>query len=277
VVRSDDDIRAAGTDLVKVYTSATGEMHALRGVNVSFRAGSLAVVMGPSGSGKSSLLNLLAARDVPSAGSLRLLGHDVSTLGRGGLGRLRRRHVSYVPQRASRALFPHLSAVAQIRQLARLRLARGVEPDEVLARVGLEHRAGTRPADSSGGEQQRLAVALALVGTPNLVIADEPTSELDHRSGNQVLAVLAEAAAAGSAVVVSTHDERVLAVADRVLQLRHGVLSGEREGSGKGWAAIDPTGRVQLPPEALERFPTGRALLTIEDDAVVLRPPEEAR
>jgi putative ABC transport system ATP-binding protein len=110
-----------------------------------------------------------------------------------------------------------------------------------------------------------------------LVIADEPTSELDHRSGNQVLAVLSEAAAAGSAVVVSTHDERVLAVADRVLQLRHGVLSGERVGSGQAWAAIDPTGRVQLPPEALERFPTGRALLTIEDDAVVLRPPEEAR
>ena len=274
MVRS-DEIRAAGTDLVKVYTSATGEMHALRGVNVSFRAGSLAVVMGPSGSGKSSLLNLLAARDVPSAGSLRLLGREVSALGRGGLGRLRR-HISYVPQRASRALFPHLSAGAQIRQLARLRRVREVDPYAVLSRVGLEHRASSRPADASGGEQQRLAVALALVGTPSLVVADEPTSELDHRSGDQALAVLSEAAAAGSAVVVSTHDERVLAVADRVLQLRHGVLSGEREGRGQALAAIDPTGRVQLPPEALERFPTGRALLTIEDDAVVLRPPGDA-
>lgn len=270
-----DGVRAAGVDLVKVYTSATGEMHALRGVNVSFGVGSLAVIMGPSGSGKSSLLNLLAGRDLPSAGSLQLLGREVSGLGRGGLSKLRQRHISYVPQRASQALFPHLTAEAQIRQVARLRRARKIDPADVLARVGLDHRAASRPATSSGGEQQRLAVALALIGTPNLVIADEPTSELDHRSSDQVLAVLSAAAAAGSSVVVATHDERVLAVADRVLMLRHGVLSGEREANGDAWATIDPTGRVQLPPEALERFPTGRALLSIEGDAVVLRPPGE--
>lgn len=271
-----DTVRAAGTDLVKVYVSATGETHALRGVDVSFTAGTMTVVAGPSGSGKSSLLHLLAARDVPSAGSLHLLGENVSGLGQRGLRRLRRRHIAFVPQRPSRALFPHLRAEAQVRQVARLRRARDLDAADVLAEVGLEHRAGARPADSSGGEQQRLAVALALVGTPGLVVADEPTAELDHASADRVLAALRAAARAGSAVVVATHDARVTAVADRILALRHGVLSTERRAAGQAWATIDSTGRVQLPEEALARFPSGRARVSIEEDAVVLRPPEEA-
>lgn len=279
------DVTVVGEGLVRVYRSGTGEAHALRGVDVTFRAGAVTAIAGPSGSGKSSLLRMLALHDLPSAGRLVLLGHEVGTLRRRALRRLRRRHVSFVEQRSSRGLFPHLTAAEHVRQVAVLRAADGVAGpargrvaavDEVavLRTVGLEHRADHRPRTLSGGEQQRLAVALALLGTPDVVVADEPTAELDHANTDAVLAALAGAADRGSTVVLSTHDERALRVADRVLRLRHGVLSSEQVLRGHHLATIDSTGRVQLPPDALVHFPDGRALLDVTDDGVVLRRPE---
>jgi putative ABC transport system ATP-binding protein len=259
--------------LVKVYRSATGETHALRGIDLALRPGVLTVVAGPSGSGKSSLLHLLAARDRPSAGEVHVLAADLATARPRQLRELRRHRIGFVAQRSSGALFPHLTAIEQLVAVARLRGAGRGDAEQALVTVGLEHRADHRAATSSGGEQQRLAVALALVGTPALVVADEPTAELDHANADLVLAALARAAQAGSAVVVTSHDDRVVSRADRVLRLRHGVLSSETEGTGSTVAVIDSTGRLQLPPEALDLFPTGRAEVRLRDGEVVLRPP----
>lgn len=265
-------------DLVQVFTSATGETHALRGIGLRIPHGEVTVVTGPSGSGKSSLLTLLGARDRPSAGRLVVLGHDVTTASTGTLRRLRRGRIGYVPQRSSGGLFPHLGALAQLEQV---RLLRGgteaaLQPRALLAALGLADRSDHRPGALSGGEQQRLAVATALVGRPDLVVADEPTAELDDANAALVLDVLAAAAAAGSAVVVSSHDERVSARADRLLRLRHGVLSSETAGRGTGTVVIDATGRLQLPPAVLALFPARRLVIEVDGPEVRLRAPEAA-
>ncbi|GGO68522.1 ATP-binding cassette domain-containing protein [Nocardioides deserti] len=145
-------------DLTRVYRSATGETYALRGVDLALLPGSLTVVAGPSGSGKSSLLTLLSARERPSAGELRVLGSDVAGASAALLRRLRHRRIGYVPQRASTGLFPHLTATAHVRQVASWRRDRHADVDAVLDAVGLAARGGHRPATMSGGEQQRLAV-----------------------------------------------------------------------------------------------------------------------
>ena len=268
------DAAVSCAGLVKLYRSATGETYALRGLDLTLHPGVLTVVAGPSGSGKSSLLHLVAARDRPSAGELDVLGTDVAEATTRALRDLRRHRVGFVAQRSSTALFPHLTAAQQLRQVAALRGV-SVDVEETLDAVALGSRAGHRPGTSSGGEQQRLAVAAALVGDPDLVVADEPTAELDHDNADLVMSALLAVARRGSAVVVSSHDDRVVSRADRVLRLRHGVLSSEQAGSGATTAVIDSTGRLQLPPEALEMFPGGRAAVHLGDGEVVLRPPAE--
>ena len=275
-----DEMTAAAAvtceDLVKVFRSATGETHALRGIGLEVLPGVLTVVAGPSGSGKSSLLTLLGARDRPSAGQLTVLGSDIGAASTRQLRTLRRRRIGFVPQRSSEAVFPDVRAVDQLRQVAAWRhAAGGGHPAEALAAVGLESRAGHQPAMLSGGEQQRLAVALALVGAPDLVVADEPTAELDHANADLVMDALLAAAAAGCAVVISSHDDRVTHRADRLLRLRHGVVSSETAGSRATAAVIDSTGRLQLPPSVLELFPSRRVVVETVGDEVRLRRPEE--
>lgn len=267
------EVSVSCEDLVKVFRSATGETHALRGIGLELRPGALTVVAGPSGSGKSSLLTLLGARDRPSAGSLRVLGSDVGEASTRELRGLRRHRIGFVPQRSSTAVFPHLRAADQLRQVIAWR-GEG-DPAEALASVGLGHRADHRPGALSGGEQQRLAVALALVGRPELVVADEPTAELDHANADLVMDALLATAAAGSAVVISSHDDRVTHRAHRLLRLRHGVLSSETTSTRRAAAAvIDATGRLQLPPEMLDLFPDRRVVVEADGDEVRLRRPE---
>ena len=262
-------------DLVKVFRSATGETHALRGIGLEVQPGALTVVAGPSGSGKSSLLTLLGARDRPSAGSLTVLGREVGEASTRDLRALRRRRIGFVPQRSAAGVFPHLRAIDQLRQVGAWRGARGAaRAADALAAVGLSPRADHLPSALSGGEQQRLAVALALVGSPDLVIADEPTAELDHANADLVLAALLEAAAAGAAVVISSHDERILHRGDRLLRLRHGVLSSETTRRDTT-VVIDATGRLQLPPDLLARFPSRRVIVEDAGDGVRLRATEE--
>lgn len=275
---ADVDTHAVVTceDLVKVFRSATGETHALRGIGLDVLPGVLTVVAGPSGSGKSSLLTLLGARDRPSAGQLTVLGSDVGTASTRELRALRRRRIGFVPQRSSEAVFPHLRAIDQLRQIAAWRGAGGNgHPAEALAAVGLEDRAGHLPQALSGGEQQRLAVALALTGTPELVVADEPTAELDHANADRVMDALLATAAAGAAVVISSHDDRVTHRADRLLRLRHGVVSSETAGSRATAAVIDSTGRLQLPPAVLDLFPSRRVVIEADGDEIRLRRPED--
>ena len=258
-------------DLVKVFRSATGETHALRGIGLDLHPGALTVVAGPSGSGKSSLLTLLGARDRPSAGRLTVLGSDVGTASTRELRGLRRRRIGFVPQRAAAAVFPHLHADDQLRQVAAWRGAGRDQPAAALAAVGLADRARHRPDALSGGEQQRLAVAMALVGRPDLVVADEPTAELDHATADLVMDALLAAAAAGSTVVISSHDDRITHRADRLLRLRHGVVSSETARLRATAAVIDTTGRLQLPPEVLGLFPDRRVVVEADGDEVRLR------
>jgi putative ABC transport system ATP-binding protein len=271
-MRSDDAV-ARCARLVKIYPSATGETHALRGVEATIAGGAVTAVTGPSGSGKSSLLAVLALRERQSGGELWLFGDDVTTFSTSRRRDVLRRYVAWVPQRPTHGLFPHLSAREQVAQVGRLR-ATSPRTDDVLRRVGLLERADAVPRRLSGGEQQRLAVAVATVGEPRLVVADEPTAELDDESADLVLAELRRCAAAGSAVVCATHDERAMAVADRVLHLRHGVLSSDRDATGEAAVPIDSTGRLQLPPEALRLFPDSRAVVDVADGEVRLRPPD---
>ncbi|MEU3454776.1 ATP-binding cassette domain-containing protein [Micromonospora sp. NPDC006766] len=263
----------AGTELLQLYPTPTGPTQALRGVDVQIRTGTLTAITGPSGSGKSTLLAILALRERPAGGTLRHRGSPVAALSRRQVQRLRRHHIGYIAQRPAHGLFPQLSARRQIEQTAWLRGV-PVDPVAVLADVGLVERADALPAALSGGEQQRLAVAAACVGPPDLVIADEPTAELDDTTADLVLARLRRCAEQGVAVVLATHDARAVAVADAVLHLRHGVLSAEQHGAAGRTAAIDGFGRVQLPEPALALFPDGRALVEVHADHVRLVPPD---
>jgi putative ABC transport system ATP-binding protein len=262
----------AGRDLLQLYPAPTGPTQALRGVDVTVLGGRISAVTGPSGSGKSTLLAILALRERPAGGELRHRGVLVAGLSRRRLQRLRRREIGWVAQRPTHSLFPQLDALGQIEQMARLRKVR-CDAAAALAEVELTDLAHARPAVLSGGEQQRLAVAAAAVGAPALLIADEPTAELDDDSAALVLRLLRVRAGQGSAVVLATHDARAVEAADTVLRLRQGVLSGERHGE-RQTVAIDGQGRVQLPEEALPLFPDGRVVVTVTDGHVELRRPE---
>jgi putative ABC transport system ATP-binding protein len=261
--------------LVRIYRSATGETHALRGIDAGFPAAAITAVTGPSGSGKSSLLSVLALRERQSGGELWIGELSTGGLARRVLRQLRRHRIGWVAQRPTHSLFDHLTAVEQLEQSARLRGVSLGHSAELLDRLELSARRGARSAQLSGGEQQRLAVAAAVIGTPALVVADEPTAELDDASSRLLLAELRRCADAGSAVIYATHDARAVAVADRVLHLRHGVISTEAEGRGPATATIDSTGRVQLPPEALARFPDGRARILLDSAGGHLLPPDD--
>jgi putative ABC transport system ATP-binding protein len=262
-----------GRELLQLYAAPTGPTQALRGVDVALFGGRISAITGPSGSGKSTLLALLALRERPAGGELRHRGRLVSSLSRRQLQRLRRREIAWVAQRPTHSLFPQLDALGQINQMARLRGVR-CDASALLTEVELASLAHARPAVMSGGEQQRLAVAAASVGAPALLVADEPTAELDDDSAALVLRLLRARAEQGSAVVLATHDARAIATADTVFRLRHGVLSGTHSSGEDHTATIDGQGRLQLPSEALPLFPDGRVVVTVLDGHVQLHRPE---
>jgi putative ABC transport system ATP-binding protein len=211
-------------DEVKTYRTATESVTALDRITLAIPTAQVTVVVGLSGAGKSSLLRLLACVDRPDSGEVYVAGQRVDDLRARARRRLRRRQVSYLFQRPGDNLLPYLDAVEQIRLAARMRGTR-VEDDEVhalLARLGLGDRADHRPAQLSGGEQQRLAVACSVVGGPALVVADEPTAELDSAAADRVLSAMEELAASGVGFVLSSHDPRVIAIADGFVRLDHG-------------------------------------------------------
>ncbi|MFN8020358.1 MAG: ATP-binding cassette domain-containing protein [Acidimicrobiales bacterium] len=266
--------------LVQIHrtTSAGGtEVQALRGVDATFSRAAMTALVGPSGSGKSSLLRILALMDRPSAGLVEIDGIDVLAASPLQLRVLRREVLGIVRQRPTHNLIGHLDVVEHLQQAGSQRgldrRSSRAETAAALDAVGLGDRRSARPKELSGGEQQRLAVAMAMIGAPPMVVADEPTAELDADNAARVVALLHEASRRGAGVVVATHDPAVVAAADRVLTLHHGTLTSESgAAAGTTHAVIDEAGRVQLPPELLDRFPTRRATMTVEDDAVVLRP-----
>lgn len=262
--------------LVRIYWSPSGEVHALKGVDAVVPAGRLTAITGPSGSGKSSLLRILAAQDRPTAGRAEVAGHALTGLSAHRLRALRRRHIGYVFPRPPQNLLPHLTAAehlamaGKLRGVGRAEVAR--ESGELFDLLGIADRADHLPGQLSGGEQQRLAFAQAVVGRPALVVADEPTSELDSRTTADLLGAVAELTRTGTTVVMATHDPLAAEAADQVIHLRSGTVAHE-EVAGRRLAVIDGDGRVQLPEEALARFAARRVLIDVTEDGVVLREP----
>lgn len=215
------------SNLFKKYRLGTGEVRALDGVCLEVEAGSFVSVMGPSGSGKSTLLHLIGGLDTPTEGSVVVDGRDLAKLSDDELTLFRRRSLGFIFQFFN--LLPTMSAwenVALPRLLDGLQLTE-VKPRamEMLKRVGLEERADHKPGQLSGGEMQRVAVARALVADPILLLADEPTGNLDSRSGQAVLELLrATVSDEGRTVIVVTHDSKAASVADRIVTLKDGRL-----------------------------------------------------
>jgi putative ABC transport system ATP-binding protein len=219
------DVVCAG--VVKEYATATGTVRALKGVDAAFPAGQVTAVVGPSGSGKSSLLRVLACVDRPTAGSVRVGGVDVAALGAGGRRRVRRRQVGYVFQQPGDNLLPYLTTSEQLELAAQLRgqPRLGEEVERLLAVLRLEHRAGHRPEQLSGGEQQRLAFAAAVIGGPALVVADEPTAELDTEAGEWLMRAVLGLRDQGTSLVLASHDPVVARAVDTVVRLHDGEVS----------------------------------------------------
>ncbi len=215
---------AQGIDLARVYRRGGSETAALRGVSIEVNEGEVVFVLGPSGSGKSTLLHLLGALDRPTNGKVLLFGEDVAAKSDRERSLLRRAKLGFVFQ--SFHLIPSLSAVENVlvpRVPAGVSAAERQRARELLERMGLGARLEHRPDELSGGESQRVAIARALIGKPRLVLADEPTGELDGPTGAAVVSALREAAKGeGAAVVIVTHDERLVREGDRVVRLRDG-------------------------------------------------------
>jgi putative ABC transport system ATP-binding protein len=220
---SGSKIAARATDLVKVYGGGAAEVRALDGVSLEFPAGEFTAIMGPSGSGKSTLMHCLAALDTPTSGTAEIGGTALSGLSDAELTRLRRDRVGFVFQ--SFNLLPTLSAAENIALPKRLA---GGRPDQswlesVIDTVGLRDRLRHRPAELSGGQQQRVAVARALASKPEIVFADEPTGNLDSRSGDEVLSFMRRSVSEfGQTIVMVTHDAAAASRADRVVFLADG-------------------------------------------------------
>jgi putative ABC transport system ATP-binding protein len=271
----DAAIAASCTGVVKVYQGSAGEVAALRGVDVEIPSGAVTAFVGPSGSGKSSLLRILAGFDRPTAGSVRIGSVETNGLGPAALRALRRRTIGYVFQRPADNLVSYLTVRQLMRQSARIAgLSRdwSERADELLASMDLSGRADHRPAELSGGEQQRVSFAAALMAHPTLVAADEPTGELDSGSAREVIGYMTRAAADGTAFVIATHDPDVASVADRTFHLRHGSIEAEARDMRR-LSVIDEAGRIQLPADWRRLFPDGRAQIREERDHMRIEPP----
>jgi ABC-type lipoprotein export system ATPase subunit len=212
--------------VTKEYRTPGGTVHALRGVSLAVEPGQMVSVVGPSGCGKSTLLHLLGGVDLPTAGAVTLLGRPTRGLADAQLARLRLAHVGFIFQRFF--LLPMLTAEENV-ALPMLEAgvpaaARRARAAALLDRMGLAGRAGHRPGQLSGGEMQRVAIARALANRPALLLADEPTGELDEATGRDIIRLLRDATQDGCAVVVVTHNAELAALADRQIRMRNGVV-----------------------------------------------------
>jgi putative ABC transport system ATP-binding protein len=236
--RTTPQAAAAAVELVKTYGTGATEVRALDGVSVAFHTGAFTAIMGPSGSGKSTLMHCLAGLDSATSGSVRIGDTEISTLSDRALTLLRRERVGFVFQ--SFNLLPTLTAAANIR--LPLDLA-GRSPDRawwdrVISTLGLADRLSHKPSELSGGQQQRVACARALISRPDVIFADEPTGNLDSRTGEEVLSFLRDSVRElGQTVVMVTHDPVAASYADRVVFLADGRVNGE---------LLDPTAEQVL-------------------------------
>ena len=278
-------------DLFKIYKLADLEVVALRGMDLRVPQGEVMAIVGPSGSGKSTLLNILAGYDNPSAGTVIVAGKNLLKMSSGELVEYRREGTGFIWQQVSRNLVPYLTAQQNV-ELPLLLMSRGKRErtersKQLLGFVGLGHRLVYTVDKLSGGEQQRVAIATALANNPPLLLADEPTGELDTQTGQEILDLFRSINSTyGTTVVIVTHDLNVAGQVDRVVAISDGKTSveilrrrdfrgvaSEEEDGLQELAVLDGTGRLQIPRDFLDRLRMGgRARVTLEGDHVVVRP-----
>jgi ABC-type lipoprotein export system ATPase subunit len=266
-------------NVVKAYSVGDHEIVALRGIDFTMARGEMVAIVGPSGAGKSSLLNLLGGLDTPTAGRLTVGNTNLIDLKSHRLADYRLRQVGFVWQQVSRNLLPHRSA---FRNIALPMTLAGVgwgerrrRTKELLAAVDMTEHAHKRPTQLSGGQQQRAAIAVALANQPQLLLADEPTGALDHRSALQVLELIANLRERyGLTILMVTHDMEMAAFADRTLTLRDGALGQDlTQGAKEAAPTLDADGRIQLPSAVRSHLDeAARIAVEIRPEGVLLRP-----
>lgn len=267
-------------DLWRVYQGDGVEVQALQGLDLRVDEGDLVAIVGASGSGKSTLLAILGAQDSPSAGHVRVAGRDLGTLTRAGRESYRREVVGFVWQQTGENLLPYLTAAENVELpmlLAGRRKGRAARARELLGLLEVGELADRRPEQMSGGQQQRVAIAIALANEPKVLLADEPTGQLDEATSAEVFeAIRSVNYRLGVTTVVVTHDRAVSDHVARTVQIRDGRVATEtvRNGSSEHHLAeeftvIDKVGRLQLPHEYVERLRLAdRVRLTLEPDHV---------
>jgi putative ABC transport system ATP-binding protein len=285
-----DDAVVVCDNLVKIFQVADLEVVALQGLDLVVERGEFTAIVGASGSGKSTLLNVLSGLLAPSAGHVRVGGHDLLAMGAGERTLFRRRTVGFIWQQTARNLLPYLTAIENVELPMTLdgrpRRQRRRRAAALLDQVGLGDRHDHRPHQLSGGEQQRVASAIALANSPQVVFADEPTGELDSTTSDEVVDVLRTVNTEhGVTVVVVTHDRALAEGVDRTVSIRDGRTSSEilrrtgRDGSGthrviaEEFAVLDRVGRLQLPDDYVDALQLRqRVRLTLEPDRIEVRP-----
>lgn len=277
--------------VVRIFTAQGVEVQALQGLDLRMATGDLVALVGASGSGKSTLLSILAGLDRPTAGSARVAGHDLVTMkGAERLG-YRRSSVGFVWQQSARNLLPYLSArenIAMVHDIAGVvpRSERAAAGDELLGLLDVAEIADTRPTKMSGGQRQRVAIAVALANRPRVLLADEPTGELDEQTSAEVLAAMETVNhERGVTTLIVTHDAAVTEHVERTVRIRDGRTSTEmlrRTGTddegrtiraAQEYAVLDRAGRMQLPAEFVNALELSeRVRLTLEPDHVRVAP-----
>lgn len=284
--------------LVRIFRTDGVEVQALQGLDLLVAEGELLALVGASGSGKSTLLGILAGLDVPTAGTATVAGFDLLAMDARARLRYRREVVGFVWQQTARNLLPYLTAVQNVvlpMQLSEggggrhARRRRVAFAEDLLGLLGLAHCRDRRPQQMSGGEQQRAAIAVALANSPAVILADEPTGELDSATAEQIFAAFRTAnEELGTTIVIVTHDQAVATQVRRTVAIRDGRMasevvrrtevdaSGEERVVAREYAAVDRTGRLQLPQQYAEALDIrDRVVLDLEEDHIRVSPDRE--
>ena len=289
-------IQAEG--LVKIYKTKQTEVLALQGLDLTVERGELTALIGNSGSGKSTFLNMIGGLDRPSAGSLTVDGKNLFTMSDRELVYYKRNTVGFVWQNNARNLFPYLSALENVMLPMNLsgEHKKRQKALELLELVGMSHRKHSRLSMLSGGEQQRIAIAIALANSPGLLLADEPTGSVDSKTANMIFDIFSELHAGGQTILIVTHDIALSKKVQRVVAIRDGKISSERilkekyadrlkeasfdwstEETQEEYVIMDKAGRVQIPREMLQQMGLSDNRMQVEyhEGRVILSCPKE--
>ena len=283
--------------LVKIYKTKETEVMALQGLDLTIERGELTAIIGNSGSGKSTYLNMIGGLDRPTVGSLQVCGRNLFTMTEKELVLYKRNTVGFVWQNNGRNLLPYLSAVENVMLPMYLSSVRNKREKamELLERVGMAHKKNSRLQMLSGGEQQRIAIAIALANSPQLLLADEPTGSVDTKTADYIFDVFTELNKEGQTILIVTHDVALSRKVKRVVAIRDGKISSERvlkekyadrlkesnidwhtEETQEEFAIVDKAGRVQIPSELLKEIglKDNKVSVTVKDGQVVLSRPQ---